>query len=43
MFDLILARVFCKNKFEIKLIKLILNQDINPYFDNFLFDFIFNS
>ena len=28
MFDLILARVFCKNKFDIKLIKLILNQDI---------------
>ena len=28
MFDLILARMFCKNKFDIKLIKLILNQDI---------------
>ena len=31
IFDLILARVFCKNKFDIKLIKLILNQNIKFY------------
>ena len=28
IFDLILARVFCKDKFDIKLVKLILNQNI---------------